>query len=95
MVSDNAGNSEILFSTINQLLNPAPSTDFLSQASALKCEELAKFFDDKIITIRGGIIDTGDPYDKMHNKHVTMDQFTSISAAELYKTVTESNSSTS
>lgn len=36
-ITENVGNSKILFSTIDQLLKTAPT---LGQASALKCEEL-------------------------------------------------------
>ena len=54
LVSTNANNPRVLFSTIDTLLNPAARTDD-SLLSPSKCEEFAAHFKDKITNIRAEI----------------------------------------
>ena len=57
LVSTNANNPRVLFSTIDTLLNPALKTDE-SLLSPSKCEEFAVHFKDKITNIRALISQT-------------------------------------
>uniref|UniRef100_A0A667YPA7 Reverse transcriptase domain-containing protein n=1 Tax=Myripristis murdjan TaxID=586833 RepID=A0A667YPA7_9TELE len=98
IITENSGNSRILFSTIDQLLNTAPTTP---QISASRCEELALFFNNKITSIRTTI--PVNPYTnanagdlrKFCKNNATMGKFNSITLSELCKTVNECNSTTS
>lgn len=93
IITENAGNSRILFSAIDQLLNTAPTPP---QSSASKCEELALFFNNKITLIRANISpDTNMDTISKPCKKVNIGKFTCITSTELYKTVMECNSSTS
>ena len=94
VITENAGNSRILFSTIDQLLHTAPTPP---QSSASKCEELALFFNNKITSIRASIISdvNADGLRKHCKKDATMGNFTCITLVDLCKTATECNSSTS
>ena len=95
LISDNMGNSRVLFSTIDRLVNtPSPPPP---QQSSMKCEELALFFDDKITMIRASIVpDVGlSEISKPHRTEITMREFTCITLPDLCKTVSECNSATS
>lgn len=94
IITKDAGNSIILFSTVDQPLNTASDPP---QFSPSKCEELALSFNNKITSIRDSIaadVNTDD-LSKSCKNDVTMGKFTCITLTELCKTVTECNSSTS
>ena len=92
IITENAGNSRVLFSTIDRLLNTVPAPPL---SSAAKCEELALFFKNKITSIRASITTTGGEIDISRSCNVTMSTFTCITLSELSKTVIECNSTTS
>lgn len=84
----------VLFSTIDKVLNPAP-LDTVSQTSALKCEEFASFFQHRVISIRAGIQHTkNNHYDTPEHSPPELTHFSSITEPELRKIVTQTNSST-
>ena len=73
IITENAGNSRVLISTIDQLLNTAPPTP--PQSSPAECEELALLYNNKITSNRAAGVNTDDL-----SKHcnVTMGRFTCI-----------------
>ena len=94
IISESKNNSRILFSTIDRLLNPAPSTDFLSHASTSKCEDFARFFNNKITTIRASIPkNPAHPFIQPQENWATMCNFNSISSTDLCEIVTQSKPS--
>ena len=54
VITENSGNSRMLFSTIDRLLHQT-HFDTLSQASSKRCEEFADFFKNKVTSIREAI----------------------------------------
>lgn len=72
-----------------------PNSEILSLTSGSKCEEFAQFFNDKITSIRAGIVrNTSIPHDLPCNKPATMRNFNSICDADLYRITAPSKSST-
>ena len=94
IITKNTGNSRVLFSTIDQLLNTIPTPP---PSSATKCEELAQFFNNKITSIRANITNSRGVIDIDTDRpcNTTMINFTCITISELCKTVTQCNSTTS
>jgi hypothetical protein len=90
IITENAGNSRVLFSTIDRLLNTVPAPPL---SSAAKCEEFAQFFKNKITSIRSSIT-TGGEID-IRSCNLTMSSFTCITLSELSKIIIECKSTTS
>ena len=67
----------------------------LSQSSTVKWEELALFFNNKMVSIRASFAHDGNKADYSKPCNATMGSFSWITLDELHKTISECNSSTS
>ena len=81
-------NSRVLFSTIDKLLNPCATSE--PPASPQKCEELANYFSNKIISIRNNIpTSASDHLSPQSNRKNIMNNFNSITLEELKQIVSK------
>lgn len=85
IISHNANNPKVLFSTIDKVLSP--SINYFPFPSKDLCDSFLKYFIDKVVLIRSNIVPVGNVVADIINPSRCLSKFASITLVELEKII--------